>query len=48
MEQDKINKLIYEILWDMQWFGDFGKRQDYIECQIDKLKELLNNKESDE
>jgi hypothetical protein len=44
-DQDKINKLIYSILWEMEYFGDFGNRQDYIESQIKTLKELLNKTE---
>ena len=32
---------IYDILWEMEWFGNFGNRKEFIKNQIKSLKDIL-------
>lgn len=39
---DEKLKLVYNILWDMNWFGDFGNRKEFLNQQLEKLKGLVD------
>jgi hypothetical protein len=42
--QEKISEAIeaiYDILWEMEWFGDFGSRQKFLKDRIKDLKIIV-------